>query len=476
MKRREFVKTVILTLLVISSVILASKIWFTEELWSGGYNSFSYKSAFFSEISSWFRREQSAKALDYNQIFFPKQLMLTHSETVILLNPTDDSYNKISEDIKQILGEMFEEFSIEEITQNELQKACKTTSVFVDFYNNTSFKMLGDYFGAQNSGEAAEIANIRQLLISSEEPAIYARNNQSEKIYKVTFNSDMTALNEKIISAAKSKGEGQKLYSYAFENGFDVPPEDPDAPKKMLLDSYIIINISGESVPKTETESLINERNADLDSVFLETFNMNFNTSRPFQENDGTVNYIENYAKLRINSNGLFEYDCMDASKGLELGEGIVSDYDIIKKAGEFLEKVNSVSTLPVGNNYVFNRLEKKENRYEIYFDLTYNGIPVILNRASGTESNVKITVEGTKIISYKQNFIACKPAGGDFEIKNMITALDDFYSIYDTQAVENVRISDMYNTYYYNPENKDMSVIWVVSLSNNEHVIVSGN
>ena len=473
MKRRELFKTVILTCLVISSVILASKIWFTEELWSDGYNSFSYKSAFFSKISSWFKREPSVKALDYNQIFFPKQLMLTQGETVILLNPADDNYNKISEDIKQILGKMFEDFSASEITPQELQKVCKTTSVFVDFYNNTSFKMLGDYFGVENSGETAEIANVRQLLISCEEPAVYARNNQSGKIYKVIFKGDVKELNEKVTSAAKSKGEGQKLYSYAFENGFDIAHEDPGAPKKMLLDSYIIVNINSESVPKIETYSLISERNTDLDASLLQIFDMSLNTSRPFSETDGTINYIENYAKLRINRNGLFEYDSMDSDKGIELGGGINSDYDIIKKTGEFLEKVNAINTLPQGNNYVFNRLEKKENRYELYFDLTFRGIPVILNRASGTESNVKIIVDGTRIISYKQNFIAGKNAGGKFEIKNMINALDDFYSVYDTGAVENVKISDMYNTYYYNPQTKDMSVIWVVALSNNEHVVL---
>ena len=85
MKLREFFKTLILTALVISSVVLASKIWFSEELWSDGYNSFSYNSFIFSKISSLFRKEPKVRSLEYNQIFFPKQLMITNSGVAYLL-------------------------------------------------------------------------------------------------------------------------------------------------------------------------------------------------------------------------------------------------------------------------------------------------------------------------------------------------------------------------------------------------------
>jgi len=468
MKLREFFKTLILTALVISSVVLASKIWFSEELWSDGYNSFSYNSFIFSKISSLFRKEPKVRSLEYNQIFFPKQLMITNSGVAYLLNPTDEEYVPVNEDIKQVLDRMFEDFNVTEIGNDEFKKLCKAPSVFVDFYNNTSFKMLGDYFGAEDRAEFSEIINIRQLLITPEEPAIYARNNQSGKIYRCSFNGDM----EKLLKITDSVSENsQRLYSYAFENGFDLLPEDSNGPKRMLLDPYIIINIGETDIPETEAVMLIKEKDSETHAKFLEMFNMGINTSRYFSEKDGTANYIENYAKLRINKFGYLEYTSMDELKGLELGEGISSEYDIIKSAGEFLEQVNGVCPLPEGNGYVFNRLEKDGDKYRVYFDITYNGIPVIV----GSQSNVEITVDGTKIVSYKQSVIAFKDNGKKLKVKNMITALDAFYSVYGTKASGDVKITDMYNTYYYNGNNKNIGVKWIVSLSNNEQVVVEG-
>ena len=131
---------------------------------------------------------------------------------------------------------------------------------------------------------------------------------------------------------------------------------------------------------------------------------------------------------------------------------------------------------MPDRNGYVFNRLEKDGDKYRIYFDITYNGIPVLVSGFGNLKNNVEITVDGTKIVSYKQAFVAYKAAGGKVNLKNMITALDDFYSVYGAKASNELKITDMHNTYYCNGKNKAIGVRWIVSLSNNEQVIVEGN
>ena len=90
--------------------------------------------------------------------------------------------------------------------------------------------------------------------------------------------------------------------------------------------------------------------------------------------------------------------------------------------------------------------------------------------------SSVEITVDGTKITSYNQLFTAFRQSGGNMEIKNVITALDEFYSVYGTESAKDVKITDMYSTYSYSKNNKAIGVKWIVSLSNNEHVVVEGN
>ena len=65
MKFKELIKTIILTGLVISSLVLSAKIWFSKELWPDGYNSFHYarKSNVFSGIFSVFNPDKT-KALE----------------------------------------------------------------------------------------------------------------------------------------------------------------------------------------------------------------------------------------------------------------------------------------------------------------------------------------------------------------------------------------------------------------------------
>ena len=475
MKRREFFKTVILTLLVISSVILASKIWFTEELWSDDYNSFSYKPTFFSKLFSFFGKEAAVSSLDYNQIFFPKQIMLSKGENSVLIKPTDNSYNEFSEDIKLLLSDMFKDFTLNSSTEEEFKKACRSASIFVDFYNYTSLNMLGDYFDAPENSQTDNINEVRQLLISVDEPFVFLRNSSDKKVYRIDFKTDITQISEKIENMLnKSKNVG-KLYTFAFENSFDVPSSDPNAQSRLLLEPYIIINIAGGTLPHTETQVLSGDEGKF--NELLSCFNMSTSTSRSFTDTEGTVNFVENYSTLKLGNDGKLEYNCVNASKGIYLGDGITSDYNLIKKAGEFLENINALYPLPDGNQYVFNRISENNGKYEIHFDITYNGIPVLLNPEDGNTpvSNAVIEIENSRIIGYSQFFIALRSTGKKTEVKFMINALDEFYSTYDTSNNPGLVITDMYNTYYYTPSNGTTETKWVVALSNSDHVILEG-
>ena len=475
MKRREFLKTLLLTALVISSVVLASKIWFSKELWSDGYNSFNYRSGFVSKLSSLFGKKTKAASLDYNQIFFPKQFMISKNGKTVLLRPTDPQYELLSEDVKKTLSDMFDSFSVAETDETEFRRICRSTSVFTDFYNSTALSMIADYFGIAESGEISAINSVKHLLISAENSSVYVKNDSDGKFYKITFESDFSKINERINSLTDSAGNSSKLLSYAFENSFDVPPNDENAPKRLLLDPYIIINIQSESVPGIRL-SEPEKQDAKNYGGLLSEFGMNINTSRRFTENDVTVNLVENFAAVRIKNGGFLEYDCISPSKGVPL-KAVSSDYEIIKSAGEFLEKISAFYPLRDGNDYVFSEITGSDGKYTVYFDITYNGIPVLLygnTSAKTPEHSISVTVENSRIVKYKHFLSSFEGSGASVSVKNMINALDEFYSEYDTLADPEVKISDMYNTYYCGGKGIT-SIKWVVSLSNNDSVVTEG-
>ena len=84
MKLKEFIKTIILTALVITSLVLSSKIWFSKELWPDGYNSFNYANKW--NLFGLFSGNDN-KALSLSQIFSPKQTYINKDEKSILILP-----------------------------------------------------------------------------------------------------------------------------------------------------------------------------------------------------------------------------------------------------------------------------------------------------------------------------------------------------------------------------------------------------
>ena len=96
----ERMKTILLVVLVISSIVLTINKWFNEKLWPEGYNFFSdVKNFFFSSD-----KEQKEYLFDpVEEVLKPSEIITNNSQNHVL-------YTKSSENYQSFYGEINEFF------------------------------------------------------------------------------------------------------------------------------------------------------------------------------------------------------------------------------------------------------------------------------------------------------------------------------------------------------------------------------
>lgn len=472
MKIKEAFKTIILTGLVISALVLSSKIWFSEELWPEGYNSF------FSGIFSVFN-SNDAESLDLSQIFFPKQVLVTKDDRSQIVSPNSNDYPELISVLKEHMKSVFLNGEFEDSSEEEYKKICESSSLFVGFYNYVSFEMLADYYDAESNLSIREINHVKNVLFYPDSEngnlSMYVKNNETDKVYKTTITEntdDLNALVTKIISGVK---EGSVTSSFAFENNFDKKTENDTG--RLLLDSYMLINLNESEIPDIVPVNLMDFNNENYSQI-ARCFKVNTDSARRFTDTEGAVNLIENFGTLKFNTDGLLEYTSVNYDKGIDLEDDILSDYDAVKLAGEFSEGINAMFNLPENNEYVFAGVEVSEDRvYTVYFDQLYNGIPIVVKRPVSNKETLNHAIEvklyDGMVISYKQLFRGFNKINSDANMPPMIATLDKFYTIYDVKNNPDIIIDDIYNIYYFEPALNKVESANAVLLSNEEVVLV---
>ena len=470
MKLKETFKTILLIGLVMSTLVLSSRIWFSEELWPEGYNSFL--SGFFS-----FFGENNAESLDLAQVYYPKQILLFKNERSSIVSTTHDKYEELNNAIKDHLKSAITDGKIATSSDEEYKKACKSDCLFIGLYSSISFEMLADSYNAPKSDEIYDINHVKNILLSPREDykgySLFVKNNKTGRVFNISVEKDITSLQSLTDTVLNKISEGTVAASFAFENNFDKKNENET--EKILLDSYMLINLSGLTVPDITSVNLMDFSNDAFDKI-AHYFNVNTDTARRFTDTNNTVNFVENFGTLKFHNDGLLEYVSIDG--GMELNGDISTDYDAVKLAGEFTEGINNLFSLPEYNSYVFAGVtENSDHVYTVSFDILYKGVPVVLSRnLSGKEimsHPIEIKILNEKVISYRQLFCGFKKTGVESTVPDMISVLDKFYTVYDIKNNPEIYIDDIYSVYLYDTKNNKATSQNAVLLSDGKVVMV---
>ena len=96
----ERLKSILLVLLVISSIVLTVNKWFNEKLWPEGYNFFSHVKNYFTTGTS----DNIVKSFDpIEQVLKPEKIILNNSGNHVLYTKSSVEYESLFTEIKSAL-------------------------------------------------------------------------------------------------------------------------------------------------------------------------------------------------------------------------------------------------------------------------------------------------------------------------------------------------------------------------------------
>lgn len=486
MKFKESMKNLVLVLLIVSSITLTWNIWFSEELWPNGYNSFPYEENIFSslgrKILSYFRTGENGTVFHYSQLFYPKQIRINQNGKKDLVLPDSEHFTSINNQVKDILEVFIEDCTVTEISEEELKKAYRAASVYISYYDNISLPMMGAYFGRNIPGELNPIKEFKHLVFSlgssTQEMNLFLTDSITGKNYQLTAKGDISELAKKASSAVGDTVAGgvqSNNYPFSFESNFDKLSRETGT--RLPIDPYAIISLVPETIKAAEGEVLLHVGDAQTVNTLsrlIEEFSINMGSARRFTDSAGAYNYVENFATLKINPGGLMEYSATNAEKGIKLDKNASGEYDLVKSVGNFVNRISGVVPGNTNPLVYHNMSEIGRDKYKFTFQYLADGIPVMIHKTLPNgevmENSVEVVVEKNHIVSYRQMFVNYRTTNQAVASASTIEAMDGFYNVYQG-ALENVEIDDFYLVYEYDADEGKVLPKWVFYLSNGENI-----
>ncbi|MBC7764851.1 MAG: hypothetical protein H7Y41_00075 [Hyphomonadaceae bacterium] len=411
--KKDKLTTLILTLLVTSSIVLTSQIWFQKKLWSNDYNFFVTfeNSQIWQTLHRMFKNplsDQDTQAMHRNAAL-PQTLVVNFGAIRTQYNTGSVPYNELMEELKQAITTWLKSdqgvrsTKIDDIA--EWKKALKSQSLYVDFRFPYPIKTFGAFFGVQDTPVDTALKDMQALIVvlgdtATNDIVIYVKDATDQSIHKFLVRYDRT----KLLSLMEKNNDSTLTgYKFSFELNFDEKRLN-----NVVLQSNILIPFNAVEV-KPLRMSELNKRPSEMDAL-LRHFGHNPSNPRRFTETDNSEVYVENYSTFKISTHGEIDYDTIAQGKGVHLNSkehtttGVQTAYQAYNMAIDFIEKFQPEGQRLMLSNMVENF--EKPGTHLFTFDYLFDGLPVKLKDANGNAKDaIKIVISNNSLTSYSQVF-----------------------------------------------------------------------
>ena len=475
--KKESIKTIVLTLLIVSSIVLALNNWIGEKLWSDGYNFFSgITKKLFSIDDDDFTGSGS---LSKEKLALPKSLIINNLPKRGIYYESSSEYDKMIGDVKQILVLALSSEKFEDAKEEEWNKAIQSKSIFVSYPVLYDVSVISDILNIRKTN--LDIKTVKNFVITkntSSKLDVYIKDSDLSRYKKCTIDYN-TAVFDTITGKYAINSSG--LLPFSFELNFDKKSADSEH-QKVTIEPYVSLSITS-----TENEKIIsnnpiynsseNKFNESKVNAVLRAFNFNLSNTRKHIESDNSVVYVENYGTLKIFPSGLIEYKAISPEKGIEL----YSSKDVDFKR-TFITTLNFVTDLwnsvvpesEINLGISSDVTDKGSTQYMLKMGYYHNGI-LIRDDIAKTSLNdelinaVEITVQNGRIVKYRQNFKTYMPTDETIENGSTIDALDKLFD--DSSVLGSDRIKEIYPAYTF--ENGECKMSWMIEGQDNSAALL---
>lgn len=413
MKLERF-KSIVLVLLIISSIVLATQIWFNEKLWPDGYNFFvSLENTSFGQFINSITRKEETKETVQEDILVPYNFfvyMVKDSDHAgYMLTPKDESFSYAKNFLHTFMGNALSQANTSDFSQideADWQDALCADGIYADYgaaYNTTTFLQL---VNVTESVEVLEknIEKMGRFAVANEDGIIslYINDLSDNTFYRLVYNKNHTEISNIINSCLDMLTVDNR---FSFFIGADK--ESPIEGAAVFAPYIVLSESSGEfEVALSEGDSSINRKFHETSETIAQNFSINPKTARRYADAEENIVYVQNQSSLKLSKDGFIEYQATTSDGGLALRENASSETPLalVLYPLVFLsEKINSQISENSNLSVYVSSVSEEANKYTVTLDYSFNGLNYVAKDKNQVVHSITAEIEGGFLKSYKQ-------------------------------------------------------------------------
>jgi len=393
----------------------------------------------------------------------PRKFLINDGSLWMAYYNTDIGFSPIEERTKTLITGFLngETIRTKKIDLDTWEAGLESLSIYIEYPVSFSPEMFCRIMGVSENNAPKEIKAYREFIIipSSTESdiCILAQDSAKEESMYAYILSNKYTLPASDLSVYTNNTD--VYYQPAFSTGLEL-----DEKSNVTLAPLVLFS---DSLPSTQIlypRNLINKRS---EGKILEVFDFNSEMT-PYEDNDGGINFIANYAQATIYPDGVFEYSSVSEDRGILL-DGSGNSYNVLNASIDFIENIWDCVSKEQLSVLVSSDLSDYDSSkaYTFKFDYYCEGRPVKVDLPSqyGHErlnSAIEITVKNGKLISYRQ-YMREYHTVSDFNLSDtFVTALDFFVQKLKDNSQEPVIINDIYIGYLDIGADNELYATWL--------------
>ncbi len=330
---KRYAKNGLLIFLIALSFFLVFRLWSVGNYFGGGLekNFTNIINVIKKPFLVFFDREEESSLENLKYVLSPKRIVVNYEEKRSVVQGDDEYFFAFYEQFLEILrkteaGEIKIE-SVENVSQSDYYASLRSKSLLVDYDTLYDYNLLcavTDVVGG--SKLMPDSAVFREIIISMPEnvlnhTALYIMDYSDSKVYKFMLDMDKTVL-EGMLYDRLSENPSPGTYFYSFELNFHMEENEDGTPAKVVF--YPMTSVA--LMPEERQRIISYKHGADgevleKEAEILNLFNINARSAGKYTDIDGSKNFVENNASLKIGADGFIEYNATEGGKGILLPE-----------------------------------------------------------------------------------------------------------------------------------------------------------
>ncbi len=506
----EKLKSIILLLLIVSSLVMSAFVWLSEELWPTGYNFFiTLKN---NNIIRYVLRWDEADSIPKENLSKPQRLIVTNGSKRTVYYNSDVSFDRVFDVVKGfMMSSLSEETKVlreMEVGEDEWHSVLRndelldTRYIYVDYSLAFTPRLFAQVLGIKTTWMEQNLSAVKDFIVApvgfgGSEILLYARDYRGESIYK--YYVDYPGA-DALYSAILDYTEGDTdNYRFSFEQNLhtaeggvtgsrNTNSADGGATveQNVLIEPLVII-----STKINETDVIESSNPMSVDAGFnqdalLSTFRFPHNAHSHYTDARGVEHFVENYSTLKIHQNGLLEYTSVDEKRGIDVsGEeaGASTLYESLNNAIEFSENVwrSVMPSTPFNVLVTSNLIENSEKPgvYRFTLDYYFGGNPITVDLVGDDfvpmKNAVIIEMANGRITKYRHFIRRYEKTGESVSNIPMVPALDGIINKLRQNEGE-IIVSDIFLSYIEKEYEPYKAPVWCAKTSGSDEIITYEN